>query len=859
MRTSFSSDMPKSLWQEKTGFVNESDNTSTVPKPISDTVTPTNGALSREVPSEQTAVQAPPPLHQPIVNIRNSSEGVQPRSSSLIPTRLVPIPTNSGVTNSNYPLQNVIDATSEGAADPEPIEPSLPSNNQRFQQPIHRIIEAMSTLVEHLTTISLPENDSPELLSMSAIAPDAHIDHYRNHPLLAFGATNDPDTLYYHEAMKAPDWKEFLVSMEEEVNGQLENKVYTPVLRSSIPKDAIVLPAVWAMRRKRKASSGQIYRYKSRLNIGGHKQREGIDYEQTYSPVVSWTSIRFLLTMTLLNKWHTRQIDYVQAFPQAPIDRPMYMEIPAGFQINGPDSDKYVLEVHQNIYGQKQAGRVWNLYLVERLEEIGFKQSEHDPCVFYKGKAMYVLYTDDSILAGPDPKELDDIIQQMKDHGLKITSEGGIEDFLGITIERKSNGTFELTQKHLIDSILQDLGLNKENVTIKTIPAASSKILSKHPESEPFDNHFHYRSVIGKLNYLEKSTRPDIAYAVHQCARFSADPKYEHGQAVKWLGRYLYATKDKGMILKPTDDATLELYVDSDWSGNWDPSIAATDSSTARSRHGFILNFCGVPLFWASQLQTEIALSSTEAEYIGLSKALREVIPVMNILQEMKDQGYNIKVTNPKVLCRVFEDNSGALEMANTHKFRPRTKHLNIKYHHFRSYVDDKSISIHPIESPNNLADMLTKGQPLALLRIHRYQILGWDVDIEKGCYNTKIESSRHRAGVEGNGTGSIEESKVVVNSTVSENRSKDLDESNNISTLISEAMDDINHTSIETNNIHLNSPSLSNNYRHGYDMNLVVNTTNEATRSFTKTSESNIWLTVETATAKRNRKTNKK
>ena len=296
--------------------------------------------------------------------------------------------------------------------------------------------------------------------------------------------------------------------------------------------------------------------------------------------------------------------------------------------------------------------------------------------------------------------------------------------------------------------------MDKENVTPKDTTTASSKILSKHPDSPVFDNHFDYRSVIGKLNYLEKSTRPDIAYAVHQCARFSIDPRYEHGQAIKWLGRYLYGTRDKGIIMKPTEDVTLELYVDSDWSGNWDETIAATDSSTARSRHGFVLSFCGCPIFWASQLQTEIALSSTEAEYIGLSKVLREVIPIMHLLQEMKTRGYNVVVTKPRVLCRVFEDNSGALEMANVHKFRPRTKHLNIKFHHFRSYVDDKSISIHPIESANNLAYMLPKGQPLAILRVHRLHIMGWDIDPVKGCNEISKKRKRSTQDSDGNRTG---------------------------------------------------------------------------------------------------------
>ena len=239
------------------------------------------------------------------------------------------------------------------------------------------------------------------------------------------------------------------------------------------------------------------------------------------------------------------------------------------------------------------------------------------------------------------------------------------------------------------------------------------------------------------MNYLEKCTRPDIAYAVHQCARFSTDPRFEHGQAVKWLGRYLYGTRDKGMILKPSGDL-LEVYVDSDFAGNWDPEIADTDSSTARSRSAFVLNYCGCPIAWASKLQTEIALSGTESEYYSLSSALRVVIPIMNILQEMKLLGFDIKSTTPRIHCRVFEDNAGALEMAKVHKQRPRTKHMNVKLHHFRSYVNSGAISIHKVPTLDNQSDCLTKSLPLPLFRKHRKAILGWDVGGERECKNNE-------------------------------------------------------------------------------------------------------------------------
>ena len=294
-----------------------------------------------------------------------------------------------------------------------------------------------------------------------------------------------------------------------------------------------------------------------------------------------------------------------------------------------------------------------------------------------------------------------------------------------MNIEEKSDGTIHLTQPHLIDQILKDLRLDGEEVKTKETPCASSRLISHFSESEPFDDSFHYRSIIGKLNYLEKSTRPDISYTTHQCARFTVNPKKEHGEAIRWLARYLKGTRDKGIIIKPEKGRNLEMYVDADFAGNWDPK-ESNERDTARSRHGYVINYEGCPIMWKSQMQTEIALSSTESEYTGLSYALREAIPIMQTMQEMRRHGFPINKTENKVFCTVFEDNSGAIEMANHHKYRPRTKHLNVKLHHFRDYVTRKEIIIRSINTKDQPADLLTKGLNVELTKRHRKFIMGW-------------------------------------------------------------------------------------------------------------------------------------
>ncbi len=178
--------------------------------------------------------------------------------------------------------------------------------------------------------------------------------------------------------------------------------------------------------------------------------------------------------------------------------------------------------------------------------------------------------------------------------------------------------------------------------------------------------------------------------------------------------------------MKPSpDDDQLSLHVDASFAGDWDKEIAASDPATAQSRHGYVLRYCGIPLLWASQMQSIIALSTTEAEYIGMSKALQDTLPVVWILQEMKQKGYPVHNTKAQVKCRVFQDNSGALEIANNPKYCPRTKHINQCFHFFCSHVG-KHIDVHPIATEKQDADTFTKPLPVDLFLRHRRSIQGW-------------------------------------------------------------------------------------------------------------------------------------
>jgi hypothetical protein len=247
---------------------------------------------------------------------------------------------------------------------------------------------------------------------------------------------------------------------------------YEIVNRSSVPHGVKILPAVWALKRKRDLRTGDIKKWKARLNIDGSKMEQGIHYDKKYAPVASWSAIRLILAITATFQWHTIQLDYVMAYSQAPVERELFMAIPPGYNVKDGENTDYALKLHGNTYGQKQAGRVWFQHLTKRLiKKVGFTQSKIDECVFYNGNVIYVLYTDDSILTGPNKKELEQIVEDIKAAKLDITVEGEITDFLGVTIERHRDGTIEFKQPLLINKILEALHMD-EKTKAKPIPMA---------------------------------------------------------------------------------------------------------------------------------------------------------------------------------------------------------------------------------------------------------------------------------------------------------------------------------------------------------------------------------------------------
>ena len=201
-------------------------------------------------------------------------------------------------------------------------------------------------------------------------------------------------------------------------------------------------------------------------------------------------------------------MDFVLAYPHAPAEAPLYMRFPKGYEFkDGISEDTQVLKLTKNIYGQNQAGRVWNKYLDKGLGEICFKHSKMDPSLYFRGRTALLVYIDDYIMFIPDMAELDKVVEEMRTSSkkLRVKDLSDVKDFSGIHVTRGKDKTVTLNQPRLIDSILKDVKF-QNNTKEKDTPALSSVILQKDTQGKPFNNNFHYRRAISKLNVLEKST-----------------------------------------------------------------------------------------------------------------------------------------------------------------------------------------------------------------------------------------------------------------------------------------------------------------------------------------------------------------
>ena len=360
------------------------------------------------------------------------------------------------------------------------------------------------------------------------------------------------------------------------------------------------------------------------------------------------------------------------------------------------------------------------------LDAMGFTPTASDPCILINGTDIIVLYVDDCILISHSKAEADKIYAELERRKFKLTDEGTLEEYLGLQIKHYDDGSFRVSQPMLINRILATIPGMKEARSAKS-PAISGAVLSKDEDGESRLEHWNYRSVIGMLNYLVNCSHPELSFAVHQCARFCNDPKRCHEQAVKRILRYLIHTTrtgDQGIVFRPDKTKSIDCYVDASFAGEWNTAWS-DEPSSVMSRTGYIILYANCPIVWASKLQTEIALSTTESEYIAFSQSLRDVIPLIELLRELSES-FPFEPSTPVIHCTMHEDNKGCIDLVETPKMRPRTKHIALKYHHFRTFVKNKTVSVRYCETALQIADIFTKPLNDTQFKALRKMMMGW-------------------------------------------------------------------------------------------------------------------------------------
>lgn len=603
------------------------------------------------------------------------------------------------------------------------------------------ILNAATSISPH--SQNKPTNNVPQILPhVFSAFYDLPIIHSESTIQSFLAMNNKDDTLTQSQMLKTPDKVKFISAQMPEIKGLEDMGVFHYKAMSELPATAKLLSSIWSYRRKRRPN-GALLKHKARICVDGSQQQFGRDYWETFAPVVTWSTVRLVLLLSTILNLKSRQVDYTQAFPQAELTDPVYMRLPQGWFLDSSTNKllqhsdpKYndithFIQLKRNLYGCKQAARNWYHHLNNGILAEGFYQSKIDPCLYLRHDCIIVLYTDDTLIFARDDNIIDSVITNLS-KTFRLEDQGNVNDFLGIRITTEpTTKTITMTQTGLIESIIQDVGL-KQDSTIKHTP--SDSILYADYTNTPREDSWNYRSVIGKLNFLAQNTRPDISFAVHQCARFCTKPTKLHEIAVKRIARYLLFTKDNGLILHPTKDFNLDMYVDADFAGMWHQEHSALRDNVL-SRTGYIITFCGCPIHWTSKLQSEIALSSTESEYIALSMATRELLPLRRILLEINQHSltkiplqdhFNTTHTPTLSASQIYEDNAACIVLAHSDTSKVRTKHIAIKWHHFKDQVRKGHIKIVKIDTHHNWADIFTKPLGRQKFETLRKLAMGW-------------------------------------------------------------------------------------------------------------------------------------
>ncbi|KAA0026164.1 polyprotein [Cucumis melo var. makuwa] len=366
----------------------------------------------------------------------------------------------------------------------------------------------------------------------------------------------------------------------------------------------------------------------------------------------------------LVVKGYAHKEDVKTAFLHGDLEEEIYILQPKGFEVKGKEN--LVCRLNKSLYGLKQAPRCWYKRFDSFILSLGYNRLNADPCAYFKrfGEKDFIvllLYVDDMLVAGPNKNRIEELKAYLaKEFEMKNLGPGN--KILGMKIHRdRNNRKIWLSQKDYLKKVLRRFNMQD----------------------------------LESLMFAMICTRPDIAHAMGVVSRYMVNPGQEHLNIVKRILRYIKGSIDVVLCYGGTD-FTIRGYVDFNYAGDLDKSKSTT---------GYVFTLASGAVSWVSKLQSVVAMSTTEAEYVAATQASKEAVWLKKILLE--ELGHEHKKIS------LFCDNQSALYLARNPAFHAKTKHIRVQYHFVREEVEEEIIDMHKIHTKENLVDYLTRQSTL--------------------------------------------------------------------------------------------------------------------------------------------------
>jgi len=535
----------------------------------------------------------------------------------------------------------------------------------------------------------------------------------------------------YKQAIASEHAVQWIAAMNEHLVMHKKMGTYKPKV---VHKDTAILPCRWVFAVKTDNAS-QVIRFKARTVLWGCRQRQGVDFEEVFSPAARGEQIKLMITAGAImygkslksgQKLHLTRLlnkgDVTDAFLNSLlVEKGVLSEFPPGQDsgVAAPAGFKVAAEQLRAHPGLKQSGRAWFLNIRARLLEQGWEQSPCAPSVFLReepsgGWVAIALYVDDMLILNASSNELAarELVEKLKLH-FEIKLQEELSKFLGAEYDITDEG-IHLHLNQYVTGILGRFGMadcrpvsTPEISGTSGINSFGGDAVANAPDETLLNRKDTtlYQEIVGATMFCCTTCRPDLAHAVGMLARRMSLPRVcDMGSASRVL-RYLRGTPKLGLLFRFEQDPVhpgLVCYADADW---------ANDPVKRKSTSGYVVLFNGTPISWYSCLQSVIALSSTEAEYIAAAEATREVVYLRSFVDF---------IHNPEPgPTTIFEDNQGTIHLVNNPVHHRRSKHIDLRWHYIRDKQELGVIKMEKVHTDLNHADIFTKPATLAVFRRH--------------------------------------------------------------------------------------------------------------------------------------------